>query len=234
MIGGGQILHSDRLDQSDFQEFQLTDEYIPEIISLVEAGDIRHAAMFADQVFQMMLSRSTVSFSYIQAFGMGLLSELARKQRWNSERGGDMNLSMWQRLIDCRGTDEVREIVFEYLDRYMRLQQKEQHAQQHNLMAQIARYIEEHICEQVTVKQLAERFHLNSSYLSVLFKKEMGKTISDFVQEIRMSKAKELLRDPQIKVYEVAEQVGIQTSAYFTYLFKKWTGTTPQEYRDYR
>jgi two-component system response regulator YesN len=83
------------------------------------------------------------------------------------------------------------------------------------------------------VKQLAEQFHLNHSYLSVLFKKEMGRTISDFMQEARMNKAKELLRDPGIKVYEVAEQVGFQTAAYFTFLFKKTTGTTPQEFRDY-
>lgn len=48
-----------------------------------------------------------------------------------------------------------------------------------------------------------------------------------------MNKAKELLRNPSIKVYEVSEQVGFQTSAYFAYLFKKTTGYTPQEYRDY-
>ena len=67
----------------------------------------------------------------------------------------------------------------------------------------------------------------------MLFKREMGKTISEFVQETRIDRARELLKDPGIKVYEVADRVGIQTSAYFTYLFKKLVGCTPQEYRDY-
>ncbi|MNR63101.1 HTH-type transcriptional activator Btr [compost metagenome] len=68
----------------------------------------------------------------------------------------------------------------------------------------------------------------------MLFKKEMGQTISDFVQDTRIRRARKLLQDPNIKIYEVADQVGIQTSAYFTYLFKKTVGCTPQEYRDHR
>lgn len=104
---------------------------------------------------------------------------------------------------------------------------------QHRLIRHIAAYLEEHLQEHVTVKQLAERFHLNASYLSVLFKKETGRTISDFVQDARMNRAKSLLQDPGVKVYEVADRVGFQTTAYFSYLFKKRTGVTPQEYRDY-
>ena len=105
---------------------------------------------------------------------------------------------------------------------------------QHRLIRRIAAFLEEHLQDHVTVKQLAERFHLNASYLSVLFKKEIGRTISDFVQDARMNRAKTLLRDPGVKVYEVADRVGFQTTAYFSYLFKKRTGITPQEFRDYR
>ena len=60
-----------------------------------------------------------------------------------------------------------------------------------------------------------------------------GFSISDYVQETRIKLARQLLQDPGIKNYEVAEQVGIQTSAYFTYLFKKIVGCTPQEFRNY-
>lgn len=111
---------------------------------------------------------------------------------------------------------------------------REERLTRHRLVRGIAAYLEGNLQDHVTVKQLAERFHLNASYLSVLFKKETGRTISDFVQDARMNRAKALLRDPGVKVYEVAERVGFQTTAYFSYLFKKRTGVTPQEYRDYR
>ncbi|MNZ89635.1 HTH-type transcriptional activator Btr [compost metagenome] len=234
LMEGGQILHYDRLDESDFQQFRLRDEVIPEIIQLTEsAEDNRKVIDYVNHVFDMLLSQPSMLFTYIQAFGMALLSELARKQKWNKELGMEMNLQMWQKLIDCKSEAQIREVVLDYVHRYMVIETKGEASQRHNLIGRVTEYLEGHFQEHITVKQIAEIHHLNASYLSVLFKKEMGKTISDFLQETRMNKAKELLRDPSIKVYEVSEQVGFQTSAYFAYLFKKTTGYTPQEYRDY-
>jgi two-component system, response regulator YesN len=232
LAGAGQILYFDRVEMTEYREFRLREEYIPEIVRMLEQGDSKGAEIYYHHAFDLLLTEEPVSFSYVQAFGMGLISEMARKMK-AKESGGDMNIRMWQRLIDCTGTGEIREAVLSYMNQYSMLKQREQTAQQHHLIHQIARYLEEHLQDNVTVKQLAGQFHLNSSYLSVLFKKEMGFTISDFVQERRMAKAKELLQDPGIKVYEVAEQVGFQTAAYFAFLFKKVTGVTPQEFRDY-
>ncbi|WP_235941724.1 response regulator [Paenibacillus puerhi] len=231
LAGTGQILYFDRMEMTEYREFRLREEAIPEIVKKLEQGDSGDALVYLKHVFDMLLMQEPVSFSYVQAFGMGLLSELARKIRRTRDSDGEMNIKMWQRLIDCTKATEIRELVLEYLKRYSGL--KEQSAQQHHLIHKISRYLEEHLEHNVTVKQLAEQFHLNSSYLSVLFKKETGQTLSDFVQEKRISKAKELLCDPNIKVYEVAERVGFQTAAYFAFLFKKVTGTTPQEFRDY-
>ncbi|MHA6533521.1 response regulator transcription factor [Paenibacillus sp. BAC0078] len=234
LAGYGQILYFDRVEMRDYCSFRLREEYIPEILKLLENGDSEQALVFFTNAFDMLLTQEPVSFSYIQAFGMGLISELTRKLRRTREPDDPQsNILIWQSLINCTNAAGVRGVVLEYLSQYAGLKQKEQTAQQHHLIQNIARYLEEHLQENVTVKQLAEQFHLNSSYLSVLFKKEMGRTLSDFVQETRMNKAKELLQDPNIRVYEVAEQVGFQTAAYFTFLFKKLVGTTPQEFRDY-
>lgn len=233
LAGGGQILYFDRMEMSEYRNFRLREEYIPEIFRLLEQGDSSGAAVYFNHAFDMLLTQEAVTFSYVQAFGMGLISELARKIKRSKESDGDTNILMWQRLIDCTGAAEIREVVLEYLDQCGAIKQKEQSAQQHHLIHRIAAHLKEHLQDNLTVKQLAELFHLNSSYLSVLFKKETGQTISDFVSEARIIKAKELLGDPNIKVYEVAEQVGFQTAAYFTFLFKKMTGITPQEFRDY-
>ncbi|AFC29370.1 AraC family transcriptional regulator [Paenibacillus mucilaginosus 3016] len=231
--GGGLIHYFDRLEATDYHEFQLREENIPEMLRLLEKGEGDQAVLTFNHAFDLLLMKSPVSFSYVQAFGMGLLSELARKFKRPKEDDGEINIRMWQRLIDCTGTAEIREVLLDELSRYARMQQKERAAQQHHLIHNITRYLEDHLLDQVTVKQLGEQFQLNPSYLSVLFKKETGRTISDFVQELRMNRAKALLRDPHMKVYEVAEQVGYQTTAYFAYLFKKTTGFTPQEFRDY-
>ncbi|CAM3337102.1 MULTISPECIES: response regulator [Paenibacillus] len=229
----GLVYYVDRFEATAYRESRQREEHIPEIVRLLEKGEGERALIFFNHVFDLLLMQTPVSFSYVQAFGMGLISELARKAKRTKDEDGDLNIQMWQRLIGCTGTAEVRETVLEYLYRFIRDEQHGRIAQQHHLVHNVICYIENHIQDNVTVKQLAELFQINSSYLSVLFKKETGRTITDFVQETRINKAKELLRDPFVKVYEVAEKVGFQTTAYFTFLFKKMTGVTPQEFRDY-
>lgn len=231
--GGGGILYFDRAEADEYREYRLKEEEVPEIVGLLESGEYERAVALFNHAFDLLLTQRPISYSYIQAFGMGLISELARKATADKEGDGEASIRIWQRLIDCTHPEEVRDAVLAYVARFNRLDRREDAGLQHNLIRRIADYIGEHLQDHMTVKQLAEQFHLNASYLSVLFKKETGRTISDFVQEARMNKAKDLLRDPGIKVYEVAEQVGFQTAAYFAYLFKKVTGTTPQEYRDY-
>jgi len=74
--------------------------------------------------------------------------------------------------------------------------------------------------------------YLTPSYLSRLFKQETGVTITDYLINVRIEQAKNLLRSrPDLKTYEVGEQVGYPDSAYFTKLFKRIVGMTPNEYR---
>jgi len=74
--------------------------------------------------------------------------------------------------------------------------------------------------------------HVNASYLSRVFKQETGSNIKDYIWELRLKRACELLRRPDIRINEIGMQLGFQTPSYFSYFFKKGTGKTPREYRD--
>ena len=65
-----------------------------------------------------------------------------------------------------------------------------------------------------------------------MFSKNMNGTVVQYITDCRMEKAKELLKNPQYRLYEVAEIVGYEDAKYFSKAFKKNTGTTPKEYRD--
>lgn len=93
-------------------------------------------------------------------------------------------------------------------------------------------YINENYKWSITLNELAEHTYVSTYYLSRMFKKELGKNFVEYLNEIRVEKAKELLQDPKYKTYEVAELVGIQDSHYFSKLFKKYTNLTPTEYRE--
>lgn len=100
------------------------------------------------------------------------------------------------------------------------------------ILRKAVEYIQAHYSEQVTLNEVAEHVYVSTYYISRMFKRELGKNFVDYLNEIRIEKAKELLKDVRYKTYEVAENVGIPDAHYFSRLFKKYAGVTPTEYRD--
>ncbi len=94
------------------------------------------------------------------------------------------------------------------------------------------RYITQHYPEDLTVGRVAQHLGLSEGYLSRVFKKETDDTFMSYLTNYRIRAAMELLRDPCLKIYEVADQVGYTDNAYFSTLFKKTVGVTPSEYQD--
>lgn len=92
-------------------------------------------------------------------------------------------------------------------------------------------YLQQHYHEPVTLNDVAKHVYVSTYYISRMFTKQLGKNFVDCLNEIRIEKAKELLKDAQYKTYEIAEMVGIPDAHYFSRQFKKYTGMTPTEYR---
>lgn len=84
---------------------------------------------------------------------------------------------------------------------------------------------------ELSLKSLSFQLGFNSSYLSVLIKKELGLPFQDYLIQERMKKAKLLLLTTDLKVYEVAEQVGFEDMNYFSQRFKQIVGVTPRQFK---
>ena len=93
-------------------------------------------------------------------------------------------------------------------------------------------YIMAHYSEPFTLAEIADYVELNASYFSNLFKTETGMNFSEYLLNVRMDKAKELLRDPKIKIYEIGQLVGYEDAVSFGRAFKKKWGISPKEYRN--
>lgn len=92
-------------------------------------------------------------------------------------------------------------------------------------------YIRANYNESITLNEVAEHTYVSIYYLSRMFTKELGKNYVDYLNEVRIEKAKEYLKDSGYKTYEIAELVGIKDAHYFSKIFKKYTGVTPSEYK---
>ncbi|MCY9512610.1 response regulator transcription factor [Paenibacillus apiarius] len=101
-----------------------------------------------------------------------------------------------------------------------------------NIVSVAIQYVQEHYAEELKLEDIAGHVYVTPNYFSRVFKQETGEHFTEWLNKFRVEKAKPLLRDVSLKVYEVAEQVGYNDYKYFAHIFKKYTGTTPKEYRN--
>ncbi len=94
------------------------------------------------------------------------------------------------------------------------------------------RYIREHLKEDIALDTMAQQVNMSPSYFSHIFKEEMKISFTDYVNRMKIQRACELLKDPRLKVNEVAIRVGIENFNYFSVLFKKINGVSPNAYRE--
>ncbi|MDL2236969.1 ATP-binding cassette domain-containing protein [Christensenellaceae bacterium OttesenSCG-928-K19] len=92
-------------------------------------------------------------------------------------------------------------------------------------------YINGHLEESITPQMVADAVHLSSGYLMMLFKNHMNTSIMEYTYRRRIEKSKSMLTDKSKKISQIAADVGIPNSQYFSVLFKKYTQMTPKEYR---
>ena len=100
-----------------------------------------------------------------------------------------------------------------------------------DLVFRVKQYIDQNYASALSLEGLASYVHLSSSYLSKLFKRELGQNISGYIQQVRIERAKVLLRTTSKKTYEIAEAVGIPDPVYFSKIFKRATGQKPKDFR---
>lgn len=100
-----------------------------------------------------------------------------------------------------------------------------------NVMDEVLHYIHHNYRDNLKLETIAPLFGYSSSYLGKVFNKKMGVNFNSYVNQVRIKEAKKLLEQDTLKVYEIAEQVGYSNVDYFHKKFKKYTGTSPAEYR---
>jgi two-component system response regulator YesN len=95
----------------------------------------------------------------------------------------------------------------------------------------VVNYVNNHYAQEISLQSISELFNINPNYLSQLFKREIGITFSEYLTKLRISYASELLADTNLSISHISQKAGYNDYFYFTKVFKKITGETPNQYR---
>ena len=151
--------------------------------------------------------------------------ELEKDTRFNE-------LSNFGKISEVRMLSELGEWIKEYCAVILGCVSRNQISKDENVIDSINAYIYENIGNSsLTMKGTAEKFYLNPSYLSRIYKKQMGYSFKERLFNLRMEKAVELLKETDMKVYEVGNSVGIEDPNYFSHCFKKYMQMSVSEFR---
>lgn len=131
-------------------------------------------------------------------------------------------------------SDEVLDVAPYLVESYCNLVEKHNMSSYSEPVRHILVTVDASLTEDLSLKRFAGELFLNTSYLSTLFKKEIGMTLTDYVNQNRISCAKKLLKSTTLSIQDIAVQSGIHDIHYFTRLFHRETGMSPREFRNQR
>ena len=130
--------------------------------------------------------------------------------------------------------EDVKNWVGSLLDRISKILNEKRQSRKSVIIENIQKYVSDHIEENITLKEIADYFAISPNYLGFLFKEETGENFSNYLSRMRMYKVGELLNDPSLKVYEIADRLGYKNMTYFNAKFKEYFNTSPRDYRKQR
>lgn len=205
------------------------------IENFIHTGLRREVSNFVDDYFMSLGEKSVQSLMFRQYVAMdfylaavAFLERLGFSSKELVERCGD--LKEMEQVIQT--IEQTKEYIKKVLDATLECRESVSRKRYSDLLKEAVSYIEHHYEEEdISLNQVAASVNISPSHFSTIFSKEMGETFIEYLTNVRMERAKQLLRSSTMKTAEIAYAVGYKDAHYFSYLFKKVQKCTPREFR---
>lgn len=185
-------------------------------------------------LLERMLS---MPFSDVSQFRMAAMDVVTECQRAAIEQQLEgeyaLNKEAVAAIFTAGHLPELKSMLEQHVRTVSDVIQAKRQAKEGNLIDRVMAYLEENIGNaEVGLSSTAAAFYVSSGHLGRLMKKETGQTFVEYMTQLRMRKAETLLKQTDLKGYEIGQQVGIPDPHYFSVLFKKHIGRSMNEYRN--
>ncbi len=162
---------------------------------------------------------------------VALLSRATYKAGFSENSVYHMTEKFMQELTNVKNLTDLSYVLMETLDQFTNLAFSQTTNNNLSVIKKGIAYINDHYNQNLTLDMAAEHVGLNPAYFSTLFKKEMGVNFSNYVINLKIDKAKLLLKNSNLSLINIAIELGFDNQSYFSNVFKKATGMTPKQYR---
>lgn len=234
-MGKNQVITMDSLESGTAGPIRFDSRQSERLLSGLKSGEKHRLETELDGIFESLAPIRKDGIQFVRHAGLQMIALAGRlllELNLLTREKEEQEARALDRLMKLETMAELRGFVSDYLYGISCWIQEKRSGRSSNVIEHIQKYIGENYAKNLSIAEIAASVYLSQTYVSLLFKQETGETIYEYLMKVRIEKAKELLRDPRIKLYEVCEQVGYTDPSHFGKLFKKMTGLTLSAYRD--
>lgn len=234
-MGSDRLIWIEDIEPKSLEKIVFDELKEHDLSSAIKVGTEEEIATTIDRLF-LQMTEIKAAFKDYQIFLMEMLTTIlkaARSSGVDIDNIFGFNQNIFAEFYSLNSVDEVRNWFKDISIRIMQHIVKDRHDTSTLLVEKAKKYAEENYNEaDITINKVCDHLHISPTYFSFIFKRETKTTFINYLTQIRMDAAKELLRSTSLKAFEIAEKIGYSEPNYFSYSFKKKFGLSPSEYRN--
>lgn len=215
---------------------EIAEEQIKEFEDAVSMFDSEKAGRVLEILYEKSIENPNVLVSHVKGLYfrfINIVLKAADQSKAETERTSDTEMIafIWEKLNNLENVWECHEYLNDELNEYF--ENTRDLANNSKIIIEIMEYVKNNYMNpELCLNKIAENVYITPNYMNTLFKRKFGKTVGQYITDVRIQKAKELVKDRKIKLSEVAEKVGYNDAGYFTKVFRKNVGISPKDYRE--
>ncbi len=234
LLGGGRTIHFEQIELSDMPT-RGNDEAPDRLLAdAVRIGDVARVRECLSSIYSQLHNDMRPQAKGACLRAVEILTILCR----NAIAGGAPEETVWElgqsavaRLLKCQGSKETAAELQAVSEGLLDMIGKVRNVRVERMMAKAADYVRQHHAEALTLETVARQVYLSPFYFSHVFRQEMGQTFVEYLTQVRVQAAEQLLKDSVMSVGAISERVGYNDVNYFSRVFKKVNGLTPTQFR---
>ena len=233
-LGEGAIIHYKDIDLKNEIPSYYSHPIQEQICNAIRLGREKEVKSLTSSFFQELYSYTGMNIDYVRTICLELiiLAERILLESGDSKLDIGGRKDMWKKVFQLKTLKQTEEWMSNQLCDMAGTIDRIQNTKSKSIVERMKSAVQRRCSENITIQELAEELYFTPNYICMLFKKETGESFREYLTKVRLERAKTLLRNSTMKLYEIAGQIGYTDPDYFTRIFRKYTGVTPTEYRE--
>jgi two-component system response regulator YesN len=233
-LGRGAIIDQDSVPENGREEYLYPLDLEKKLVDSLKLEDEEKYMRILDKLMQSVsqFTYDEIILSLTQS-ALAIIKTATGIMQVDPERLGSQRQNIMKQISELDTLNEIRDWYKRLYTAIITVVNERKDSKQEEVIKKVEDYILTHYHDMnLSVESLAEMVYFSPNHLRLIFKKQVGKSISEYITDIRFMHAMQLLRETNDSIKDIAEEVGFANSSYFYTSFKKYTGVSAAQYRE--